>query len=346
MKAIALLILLLARATAAEDPAEADAPIAPIAAAPAEGWSSTITLRNDALEVVVAPAAGRIVRIACRGGDNLFRLDPALAGYEPGPARADRWANVGGDWFWPVAQSRWKDFAASDWPPPPALAEQPWQAAAWKTADGGQCCRVTREYGEPLNLRATRLVRLEPGAPRLAIRQSLTRTAESKVPAVLWNISQVGGAERVILPTDTPSLFDRGFKPLMFGDPPETHLAACDQAIVYDTAAGEHKLCSDSERGWVAAGKGGVLLVERTEGGGRGKHPDGGCTVEMYSNAGLGYSEIETLSVEKDLQPGETLQNTLIIECLDAPPGAEPCALAEHVRKALGELRSDIPPVK
>ena len=69
----------------------------------------------------------------------------------------------------------------------------------------------------------------------------------------------------------------------------------------------------------------------------QGTHPDGGCAVEMYSNAGLGYSEIETLSVEKKLMPGEALQNLITVDLLDANAGLPACELAGVICAALGE---------
>ena len=57
-------------------------------------------------------------------------------------------------------------------------------------------------------------------------------------------------------------------------------------------------------------------------------YPDGGCTAEVYSNFGLGYTEIETLSEERVLKPGEILANTLHITILKAE--TEDAALARQ----------------
>ncbi len=334
---------------AAEPVPGADIPVAPIAATAFQGWTNAFVLRNGAMEVVVAPCIGRIAAIRFRGGDNLLRLDPGLYGRVPPTNNTERWTNYGGDWFWPVAQSRWTSMTNADpgfaggsaeasWPPPISLADRPWAGTAWKDADGAQCCTLTREYGEPVHIKVTRLIKLDPDAARLSIRQRIERVAESDIPVVLWNVSQVGGARRVILPVDSESIFDRGLRPLLFGAPGDDQLVRCEGAAVYDATSGEHKLCSDSRRAWIAALKDNTLIVERaTNNHPDGKHPDGGCTVEMYSNTGLGYAEIETLSVEKTLQPGESLQNTLTIECAAAPTNASACELAEQVRGMVGE---------
>ena len=83
-----------------------------------------------------SPCAGRIVRISYKGGDNILRLDAGLKDRVPDGGRGELWMNYGGDWIWPVAQSRWTSIAKSDWPPPTPLAEKPWTGTAWKDADG------------------------------------------------------------------------------------------------------------------------------------------------------------------------------------------------------------------
>lgn len=314
-----------------------DVPVAPIASTNFMGWTNAYVLQNAAVDVVVVPAAGRIAQIRCRGGADLLRLDTDLGGRVPGADAHEPWLNFGGDWLWPVAQSRWKSMAESDWPPPPALADLPWAGTAWKDADGTLCCLIEREYGAPVNAKVSRLIKLDREAPRLSVRQRIERTAESDLPLVLWNITQVSKAELVVLPADAESALEKGFKALLFGLPGGTQVTACADALVYDAASGEHKLCSDSKRGWIAARKGGTVLIERATEGPAGQHPDGGCTVEMYSNAGLGYSEIETLSAEMKLLPGESLQNTLILQCVPVTNAMTACGLAEFVRGVLGE---------
>ncbi len=293
---------------------------------------------------MIVPCIGRIASIRPAGGDNLVRLDPGLHGRVPDPDRGETWINFGGDWLWPVAQSRWKEFAGSDWPPPPVLAERPWSGTAWKGADGSSSCLLTRDYGEPLNIRVSRQVRLEGNRAAFTIRQGIERTAPSAIPVVLWNITQVGGARSVVLPSDTTLPSDKGYRVLMFDPPGENQVTACEGAVVYDATAGEHKLGSDSPRAWIAALKGKTVIIERiVEETGQGTRPDGGCSVEMYSNAGLGYTEIETLSVESDLGPGERIQNTLSVECAVVREDA-PCAFADFVRRHVGEVPVDIVP--
>lgn len=351
MRARCIAIFLLAAVPiAALSDVGADVPVAPVPATNYLGWTNAYVLQNHALEVVVAPCIGRIAQIRYRGGEDLLRLDSELGGRVPDGKES--WLNFGGDWLWPVAQSRWKDIWGSDpgsaeasWPPPAALADRPWDGTAWKDADGTLCCLMSREYGAPVNLRVSRLIKLDREAPLFTIRQRIERTAASDVPVVLWNITQIAGATRVVLPRDPASALERGIRALLFGLPGNTQLTECARATVYDARTGEHKLCSDSHRAWIAAQKGDTLVVEHAaEENLKGSHPDGGCTVEMYSNAGLGYSEIETLSVESNLLPGESLQNTISIQFAPATNALTACELADVVAALLGEETSKPPP--
>jgi hypothetical protein len=345
-------LLLSASIAAGQSGDDAGVPVAPISSLAFEGWTNAFELQNPAITIVIVPSVGRIAKISYKGGNNLLRLDTGLQD------NGDSWINHGGDWIWPVAQSRWTTIAKTDpgfaggsaeasWPPPSALAEKPWTGTAWKDADGTLCCQMAREYGEPINIKVSRSIKLDKEAARFTIRQRIERTAPSELPVVLWNISQIAGASRVVIPQGPNSMFEKGVKALLFAMPDDKRLTSCGHALVYDATEGEHKLGSDSKRSWIAAQKGDVAIVERAiSEDTQGTHPDGGCAVEMYSNAGLGYSEIETLSVEKKLLPGESLQNLITVDLLEAGSGLSACELADAICATLGETPEIQPPAE
>lgn len=317
--------------------ADADVPLAPILPIEFDGWTNAIRLANTNLELVVIPALGRIMTLRFQGGTNILRFDRSLAGIIPDKKQA-QWFNAGGEWLWPMAQSAWPQIAESDWPPPTPLADTPWNATAWTAADGSLNCTLTRSYGRPLYLKVSRLIRLDAQGATFSIRQRIERTRPSEAPVSLWNIFQVSAARSVLMPVDAESRFDGGFRPLMFAAPPENQWERCGNVLAYHVVSGEHKLCSDSARGWIAALREDVWLVVRVRNdASAGEYPDGGCILEMYSNAGLGYTEIETLSPEVVLKDGASLQNEIVVHCLPPPSYTNICAAAEALRLALGE---------
>jgi hypothetical protein len=343
MKSMCAWLITVAGATAAlgagAPPADGDVPVAPIPAVEYQGWTNAFRLAGSELEAVIVPDTGRLASLAPSGSTNLLRVDPTLAGKTAVPEATDYWFNFGGDWLWPVAQNRWPDVHGADWPPSRLLDGRPWSGRAWKAADGAACCLLEQEYGAPLHIRVSRLFRLPSDPPRLEVRQKITRTAESTIPVTLWNISQLARAEAVVMPVEATSAFSNGVAVLKFDPPGGRTLARCPGVVVYHArSGGEHKLGSDSPRAWIAARKGDVLLIEQAvaaEPGG--EYPDQGCRVEMYSNSGLAYSEIETLSAEKNLLPGETLENTLLMSCHRVDPDLSACDLAAAARRALKE---------
>ena len=318
--------------------AAAPPPVAPILPGEFLGWTNAFRLENEQVAAVLVPDIGRLVHFAPRDGESLFRLEKTLQGRLP--AAGENFFNIGGDWFWPVAQARWPMLSADgrNWPPPDAVADRAWACSAWTDADGAQCAMLTREYGAPLNILATRLFRLAPESAALVVQQRLERTAASDIPVLLWNVSQIGRAEQIALPIEKRSKFRGGLKVLMGTAPGRKQLSRCGGAAVYRVAPGaEIKLGSDSARGWIAVARGSHALFESVRNSAAGEFPDGGCVVEVYSNEGLGYSEIETLSPELALAPGTVLENTLRIEL--APLAARPagCDLAAAARTLAGK---------
>ena len=318
--------------------AEAPPPVAPILPSEFLGWTNAYRLQNDRAEAILVPDIGRLVHFASLLGQSPFRLEATLQGKTP-PA-GERFFNIGGDWFWPVSQARWASFSGDgkDWPPPALLADLPWICSAWTDADGAQCAEFIREYGEPLNIQVSRLFRLAPGSSALVVQQRIERTTASDIPVVLWNISQIAQAEQIVMPIEKKSKFRGSLKVLMGRKPSRKQLVRCGNAAVYHVSTGaETKLGSDSPCGWIAAAQGTNLIFESAANSSIGDFPDGGCIVEVYSNQGLGYSEIETLSPEILLAPGTVLQNTLRIELSATDALLDACPLADAVRTLAGE---------
>lgn len=318
-------------------------PVTPIAPITLHDHTNALSIGNRQLQVTLLPSLGRIAGLRFGGLENVLRFDTALAAASLTPPEPGTWRNFGGDWIFPVSQAHWPARFGNRWPPPLFLDGLPWHGHAWISDDGAQHALMTLEVGEPLHLRLQRALRVDPETSTVTIRQRMERTAASDIPVTLWNISQVPGAQRVLLPVDDDSSFPDGYAVLDFG-PPATHLLARAEGgvLLLDVKNGtEHKLGSDSPRGWIAAQRDQVLLIEHaatTQPGG--EFPDGGCRVEVYANSGLGYTEIETLSEERVLQPGEALENILTLSLHRVEADLDHAALAQRVRELLGETPS------
>ena len=299
------------------------------------GWEGAIKVSNEAVEIVVVPQTGRLVHLSKPGGENLFRFDETLVGQLP-PEEEGNWLNYGGDWLWAVHQGSWGEMDGNEWPPLRLLDRAHWFSDVERMDDGNVVIRLRRDIGVPVFARVERRFELAPGnVAELRVHQSIHRIQASKIPVNLWQISQIKSADLVIMGNHGDDFDGKGYKHLNFDQDHGDFLEQCDRALVYHAGKkGEHKLGTLGN--WIAARKGDHLLLLSAEGGtGQGGVPDFGCQVVMYSNFGLGYSEIETQSAEVVLAPGEILSNTVSYRLLDVDPAASGCEIVDRLAEFL-----------
>lgn len=325
---------------------DATAPVQPIAAVPYRGFTNAIVLENSFVRAVIVPAVGRLAELALLDSENPLRTDAQL---DKGKSSdTNNWANYGGSWTWLAEQAKWAGAFGRGWPPP--VFDSPaaeWTASAWKRADGAQFCRLQLSLGAPLHVRVTREFLLSRKSAKLQVSQRIDRVLESKVPVTLWNIAQIGNADEVVLPLDPGT----ELVPLYEQRIPSEYVTACTNAVVIaPREISENKVGSTSPRSWIAGRKGLLLLILAAHpGNAAGTYPDKGCRVEMFTSKPLGYTELETLSEERALAPGETLANTLTLELYRSPQPVTGCALATWTMQLLGEIpfpRQDDRPTK
>lgn len=314
----------------------------PLPPSPLHSHTNALLLQNRTIEVAIFPTIGRIGLLNFRGESNVLRFDTGLAESSATPLTeplAD-WRNFGGDWVWPVSQARWPDYFGANWPPPWLLDGPAWSANGWINNDRSQTVLMKIEIGEPVNIIVERKITLPADSTTLTIQQRIVRTAPSDIPVTLWNISQLVGAQRVALATDTNSAFTNGYRVLDFSPPPPEimNTETAEVLVLNVKNVDEIKIGSDSPRGWIAAQRGDTVIIEKAQGrAGATEFPDGGCRTELYSNSGLGYSEIETLSEEINLAEGQSVQNTLTVSLYHVPANLNDEEFATRIRELLGE---------
>lgn len=332
-----LLLIGLLYGSHAKDIKNGDMPVAPLQTTEFQGWTNTMILETEQICVVLNPDTGRIALIGPDRETNLLRMDESLKGKVFPQDDAGNWQNFGGDWLWPVAQSRWKDIQGKDWPPSRLLDGRPWTSRSWKDANGTLCCRLTQTYEAPLHIKVSRLVKVPQDSRHFTIDQQIERMADSEVPVTLWNISQVAAPEMVGLAISPESKIENGYRSMGFDALPESVTTPCQGAMVFHTdVPGEYKICSDAVPAWICARNKEWTLVEAALQTTSGTYPDGGCTLEMYSNSGLGYAEIETLSTEVNLAVGDMLDNTLRISIIKhESSGTNDCEWIELIQASM-----------
>ncbi len=294
------------------------------------GWDRAFRLENDAATLILVPETGRLMHLGLRGGVNVLRNDAELLGKPP--LEDSTWTHYGGDWMWPVAQSRWPGFSKTDWPPPEVLRDASWDAAAWREPDGRQSCLLIRHYGAPVNAVAMRQFTLDPAKSHVTVQQRMVATADATVPLTFWSITQIDAPQQVLFPVRANSAFEKGYK-VMMGDAPPGPTTDCDEVLACDLLKADlSKIGMDIPVPWIAARRHDVVTVVRASHPFSGDYPDGGCSLQLFAMGRGKYAEIETLSPEFHLRAGESLGNTLTLELLTCHPGISPCRLAERLR--------------
>ncbi|MBR6022566.1 MAG: hypothetical protein IK066_09150, partial [Kiritimatiellae bacterium] len=290
----------------------------PLSPTPFLGYPEAYTLHNDRIHAVIVPAISRLAFLASSpDAPNLLRLDPALAdagALPPDPSTAPDFFNIGGDWVWPVLQTRWPSFTVDghpygrDWPPPPALADGPSDAEAWVDKEGNRRVRLARHYPAPVHATLVREFILAPDGNVLECKQSLVRDPDAPADALphsLWHISQAAAPKRIIFKIPSAD-----FTPTVMAgslDPDAYSVESKDDLSLggYTPSPSSEVKLSLPSSDIVAYTPPCIFAVDASS----------PAHTELYSNTGLGYAELETVTPESP----DTLSNTLTYIIRPAP---------------------------
>lgn len=262
------------------------------------GYDDAIILSNEHLAAVVVPSLGRLVFLApSLDAPNSLRF----AAEEGAPIpEGEAFYNVGGDWLWPVLQSRWPSLPGAngaDWPPPVLLADAPW---TWEIMDNSPVLTLSRDYPAPLNIHVERyFIPSMESDESLSVVQTIERTAPSDIPVALWQVSQVPFPDEITAEADAYHL--------MAGQLPgadEKSLTADDHGTFHIPLAdaNEFKLGFNAPAESLTALRDDQSFTVAQEF--EDDFTDSDDALQLYVNHGLGYAELETLTPEFLLPPG------------------------------------------
>ncbi|MCS7254249.1 MAG: DUF4380 domain-containing protein [Armatimonadota bacterium] len=269
------------------------------------GWDDSYRITNGIVEVVVVPKIGRIMSYRFVGGENILWENEKWFGKLRADAKPNEWANFGGDKVWPGPQNQWKEVMGRSWPPDEAF-------------DGGECTAnelvdgvelvtpVSPHYGAWL----VREIRLSADSTRLTIKQRLEKLRLPIVDMLIWSVTQIRSPDLVLLPIDPKSKFENGFTILGGGDvEPQYRRREGNFLLVRRHPLIPTKVGTDSTECWLASFHGNVLFTQHAKFVKDAVYPDGGCTVEVYTNPDeLPYVELELMSPIFKLGLGEEAQ--------------------------------------
>jgi hypothetical protein len=269
------------------------------------GWPNTYRLSNGLIEARVLTDVGpRIIDVRPAGGANLFHIRET-----PGGKHEQTYMFRGGWRLW-IAPERTETTYA---------------------LDNGECAVDIRD-GTTLLVTAPpqpaagiqKRIEVAPaaGEPRLRVISRIRNVAERPLTYAAWSLPVLQPGGRAFVPLDVGSLtaFDATRRLILwsyarFNDPRYQfgdRLIQIDHTRVTAPPAGESgrrpdesKVGADSAQGWAGYLLNGTLFLERFPYVPGGSYPDGGATIEVYSNHE--FLELEHLGPLTTVQPGEEI---------------------------------------
>jgi hypothetical protein len=279
-----------------------------------QGWPEALRLSNDAVTVVVVPAAARVMHYGFLGEPNVLWDNARVAGRAPRPGE---WANYGGNkvWIWP--QEDWPVRTGSAWPPPTDLPDA---IANEVQVLGDRELRLTSAPILGYGLRTVREISLAPAGSGVTLVSRLEKTEDGPDFAVsAWTVTQVpadGALFARLMPGSRP---EGGYRHHMPDAWPPVRREGADILCVERPTGHAGKLGMDADL--LAWQRGGTLFVEKSvDAAAQLSDFQLGDRAQIYSHldndpglpAGVSYVELEFTSPLRRLGRGDsvTLQTT------------------------------------
>lgn len=237
----------------------------------------------DTVFAVDAAKAGRIVTFAL-GGRNIL-----TAAEGPGD-------NNWGSTFWTSPQSDW------NWPPPAAIDPDPYLAEL-----SGGVLRLSSRPAEGLGLAVGKRFSVDPAARAVIVEYGIVNRGAEPRAAAPWEISRVAAGGLTFFPMGE-GVPKKGFQELL-----SLHIEGGVAWFPYDagTIAADQKVFADGREGWIAHLAGDLLLVKAFGDIPAAKAAPGEAEIEIYTDAGHRYIEVENQGACVELAPGASLTWTV-----------------------------------
>jgi hypothetical protein len=270
------------------------------------GWPATYRLSNGLVEArIVTDIGPRILDFRPVGGGNVLYVRES----ETGKREEAQWMFRGGWRLW-IAPERAETTYALD------------NSACQAKIVSDSTLRVTGPSQEAAGIQKQIDATLLPGEPRLRITARIKNISDHPLTYAAWSLPVLRPRGRAFVPLDAGPLtaFDAIRKLILwsyteFSDPRYrfgNQLVEIDHAKVSPAPAAqsgrrddESKIGVDSAQGWAAYLLDGTLFLKRFPHDPNGQYPDGGATIEAYSNHE--FIELENLGPLTTIAPGEEI---------------------------------------
>lgn len=272
---------------------------------PYAGWPNCYRLTNGRLELVITSDVGpRVIRCGFIGGPNEF----AEFEEDLGKTGGDVWRIYGGHRLWHSPESRARTYFPDN---------QPVQAEP--IADG---LRVIQPLETNCGIRKIITLRMDRREPRVTVEHELRNEGVWPVEMAVWCLSVMAPGGTAVIPqpreSDAEGLLPNRVLVLwpytMMNDPRYTWGNKLIR-LRQDARRGPTKIGLSVAAGWGAYCHRGHLFLKQFAFAKGAPYPDGGASVELYTNERM--LELETLSPLCSVKPGETIKHTEVWTLVD-----------------------------
>jgi hypothetical protein len=234
-------------------------------------------------------------------GETVFAVDAAkggriatfsLAGRNILTAAKNAEDNNWGSTFWPSPQSDW------GWPPPAEIDPLPHQASV-----DGERLVLTSPAAPALGLAVTKEFSVDPVKAFVTVRYGLVNKGSKARKVAPWEITRVAAGGLTFFPVGegAPSKGPQDLLSLQVSG----GVAWLDYGTV--TGTSDLKVFADGSEGWIAHVAGDLLLVKAFAGIAAAEAAPGEAEIEIYTDAGHTYVEVENQGAYASIDPGAAM---------------------------------------
>jgi len=283
-----------------------------------------ITLHNEAIQAGISTKTGHTVFIAALGQTNLL--------YE----RED---DLGGEAFHPLQQVQlWFLTGPGSLQPDTTFWDSP-----WKILEQSEDKLVLESGISPLlSIKVTRNYHLIAGKPALEVKTLIERVAPNPYPVHVWSVTQLARPRYVLLDVvEMTGPHGLPWKELSRPGRLQTYMRQpLEGAVRFAPKSPMDNPKIGTLGNWVAAViRPDLALVKSVPIQPGGCYPDG---TSMQAYASEDFTEIETLSTNQHLQPGEIVSSRSVWQLVRAPEGTTPEDWIQHIDTAVDNLASAV----
>ena len=262
------------------------------------GWKNCYRLANRAIELVVTGDVGpRVIRLATKGGTNLFKEFKEQMGKTGG----DEWRIYGGHRLWHAPEAKPRSYQPDNEP-----------VDVRETKNG---LVLTQQVESTTGILKQIAIAIDPTQPHVRVTHRLTNRNLWAVSFAPWALSVMAPGGMAIIPLPKKIAHTARLTHVQewslwgytdFADGRWT-LGARYLFFRQNRKLGPNKLGIAHREGWVAYQLDGVLFVKRFARQDGATYPDGGVNFETFSNQD--FLEMESLGPLIDLAPGKTVKH-------------------------------------